>query len=80
MFCDVTAAVHEPWSDDVEGLPHKQLLDELKHFEDVDVFTIDGCYVVDVIIDNDNAFLMTMIKEKRGESRDEPHRMRFTLL
>ena len=73
MFCDITAVVHEPWSDDAEGLPHRQLLNELKHFEDVDVFTIDGCDVVDVIIGNDNAFLMTVIEEKRGESRDEPH-------
>ena len=73
MFCDITAVVHEPWSDDAEGLPHRQLLNELKHFEDVDVFAIDGCDVVDVIIGNDNAFLMTVIEEKRGESRDEPH-------
>ena len=73
MFCDITAVVHEPWSDDAKGLLHRQLLNELKHFEDVDMFTIDGCDVVDLIIGNDNAFLMTVIEEKRGESRDEPH-------
>ena len=69
MFCDVTAVVHELWSGDVEGLPHRQLLNELKHFQNVDVFTI-RC---DIIISNDDAFLMTVIDEKRGESRDEPH-------
>ena len=73
MFCDVTVVVHEPWSDDVDGLLHKQLLNELKHFEEVDVFTIDGFDVIDVIIGNDNAFLMTVIEEKRGESCDESH-------
>ena len=34
---------------------------------------VDGRDVADVIIGNDNAFLMTVIEEKRGESRDEPH-------
>ena len=73
MFCDETAVVHEPCSDDVEGLPHRQLFNELKHFEDVDVFTIDGRDIVDVIIGNDSLILMTVIEEKRGELRDEPH-------
>ena len=22
MLCDITTVVHEPWSDDIEGLPH----------------------------------------------------------
>ena len=50
----------------------RQSFNELKHFEDVDVVAIDGRDVVDVIIGNDKAFLMTVIEEKRGESPDEP--------
>ena len=73
LFCELIAVVNEPWSDDVENLPHKQFLNGLKQFEDVNIFTIDDCMTVDVIIGNDNAFLMWAKEERIGESFDEPH-------
>ena len=58
LFGDVTAAVISPWVDDVETLPHKQDLSNLQHFDGVKLVTLDNCDNVDIIIGNDNAFLM----------------------
>ena len=73
LFGDVTAAVIPPWVDDVETLPHKQDLSNLQHFDGVKLVTLDNCDTVDIIIGNDNAFLMCTKEERMEESRDEPH-------
>ena len=73
LFCDLTGVVHAPWSDDDEGLPHRQVLNGLKHCEDVNIFGIDNCTSVDVIIGNDNARLMQVVEERKGDIPEEPH-------
>ena len=79
LFCDLTGVVHAPWSDDEEGLPHRQVLNGLKHFEDVNIFGIDNCTSVDVIIGNDNARLMQVVEERNGDIPEEPHAVHTSL-
>ena len=62
LFGDVTTTVISPWVDDVETLPHKQDLSNLPHYDGVKLVTLDNCDTVDIIIGNDNAFLMCTIK------------------
>ena len=73
LFGVVTAAVILLWIDNVETLPHKQDLSNLQHFDVVQLFALDNCDTEDVVIGNDNAFLMCTMEERMGESRDEPH-------
>ena len=51
----------------------------MQHFDGVKLVALDNCDTVDIIIGNDNAFLMCTMEERMGESRDEPHAM-FTPL
>ena len=73
LFGDESAALISPWVDDVETLLHKQDLSNLQHFDGVKLVTLDNCDTVDIIIGNDNAFLMCTKEERMGESRGEPH-------
>ena len=51
----------------------------MQHFDGLKLFTLDNCDTVDIIIGNDNAFLMCAMEERMEEGRDEPHAV-FTLL
>ena len=73
----MTAAVIPPWVDDVETLPHKQDLSNLQHFDGVKLVTLDNCDTVDIIIGNDNAFLMCAKEERMRESRGSPVALQF---
>ena len=54
-------------------MSHKQDFSNLQHFDGVKFFILDNCNTVDIIIGNDNAFLMSAMEERMGESRDESH-------
>ena len=45
----------------------------MQHFDGVKLVTLDSCDTVDIIIGNDNAFLVCTMEERMGESRGEPH-------
>ena len=54
-------------------MPHRQDLNSFSHFEDVELYELPDNDTVDLLIGNDNAFLMTVLEERIGESRCEPH-------
>ena len=62
-----------PWRDDIDTLPHRQNLSSYAHFKDVEMFELPDIDTVDILIGNDNACLMTVLEERVGLSRDEPH-------
>ena len=69
MFELSNVVTNSAWQDDVETLPHRQDLNSFLHFEDVELPDND---TVDLLIGNDNAFLMTVLEERVGVSRCEP--------
>ena len=73
IFCNVVSVVSEPWSDDENTLPHKQDLSVYEHFNDIDIICLDNCHSVDVLLGNDNAYLMYAKQERKGKSQTEPH-------
>ena len=79
LFSDVTVAVVRPCVDDVETLTHEQDLSNLQDFDCTKLFALDNCGIMDIVIGNDNAFLMCAMKERMKQSRDEPHAI-FTLM
>ena len=64
---------HSPWRDDMNTLPHRQDMSTFVHFKDVELFELPENKTVDLLIGNDNAFLMTMLEERVGASRSDPH-------
>ena len=54
-------------------LTHEQYLSNLQDFDCIKLFALDNCDIMDIVIGNDNAFLMCAMKERMKESRDEPH-------
>ena len=77
LFGDVAAAIISLWIIDVKTSLYKQDLSNLQHFDAVKLFILDNCDTVDIIIGNDNAFLMCTMEERTGESQDE-HLAMFT--
>ena len=73
MFFDIMSVVNESWCNDVSTLPHMQELSQFKHFDDVEILDLDNCDAVDVLIGNDNAYLMYAKQERVGDSLTEPH-------
>ena len=67
------SVVNSPWSDDVNTLPHRQDLSGLKHFDGVELFTLDNCNNVDVLLGNDNAHLMWAKEERLGKNITDLH-------
>ena len=58
---------HSPWRDDVNTLPHRQDMSTFAHFKDVDCksfFELPENKTVDLLIGNDNVFLMTVLEER----------------
>ena len=53
--------------------PHRQDMSTFAHFKDVELFALPENKTVDLMIGNDNAFLMTVLKERVGASRNDPH-------
>ena len=60
------------WQNDVETLPHKQDLNSFSHFENVELYELPDNDTVDLLIGNDNAFLMTVLEKRVGVSRCKP--------
>ena len=73
MFELSNVVTNSAWQDDVETLPHRQDLNSFPHFEDVELYELPDDDTVDLLIGNDNAFLMTVLEERVGVSRCEPH-------
>ena len=73
MFELSNIVTNSAWQDDVETLPHRQDLNSFSHFEDVELYELPDNDTVDLLIGNDNAFLMTVLEERVGVSRCEPH-------
>ena len=73
MFELSNVVTNSLWQDDVETLPHRQDLNSFSHYEDVELFELPDNDVVNLLIGNDNAFLMTVLGEREGVSRREPH-------
>ena len=73
MFELSNIVTNNAWQDDVETLPHRQDLNSFSHFEDVELYELPDNDTVDLLIGNDNTFLMTVLEERVGVSRCEPH-------
>ena len=73
MFFDITSVVNEPWCNDVSTLPQMQELSQFKYFDEVEILDLDNCDAVDVLIGNDNAYLMYTKQERVDDSLTEPH-------
>ena len=78
LFSDETFALsnvvtHSPWLDDMNTLPHRQDMSTFAHFKDVELFELPENTTVDLLIGNDNAFFMTVLEERVGASRSDPH-------
>ena len=76
LFSDKTFALsnvvpHSPWRDDMNMLPHRQDMSTFEHFKDVELFELPENKTEDLLIGNDNAFLMTMLEERIGASRSD---------
>ena len=72
MFELSNVVTNSVWQDDVETLLHRQDLNSFSHFEDVELYELPDNDMVDLLIGN-NAFLMTVLEERVGVSRCEPH-------
>ena len=64
---------HSSWQDDVSALPHRQDMSSYSYFEDVELVQLLERDSVDLLVGNDNAFLMTVLEEREGVSRSDPH-------
>ena len=78
LFSDETFALnnvvtHSPWRDNMNTLPHRQDMSTFAHFKDVELFELPENKTVDLLIGNDNAFLTTVLEERVGASRSDPH-------
>ena len=73
MFELSNIVTNTAWQDDVETLPHRQDLNSFSHFQDVELCELPDNDRVDLLIGNDNAFLMTVLEERVGVSHCEPH-------
>ena len=73
MFESSNVVTNSAWQDDVETLPHRQDLNSFSHFKDVELYELPDNDTVDLLIGNDNVFLMTVLEERVGVSRCEPH-------
>ena len=73
MFELSNVVTNSAWEDDVETLPHIQDLNSFSHFENVELYELPDNDTVDLLIRNDNAFLMTVLEERVGVLRCEPH-------
>ena len=73
MFELSNVVTNSAWQDDVETLPHRQDLNLFSYFEDVELYELPDNDTVDLLIENDNAFLMTVLEERVEVSRCEPH-------
>ena len=51
LCCEVNAVVQPPWVDDTGSLPHMQNFKSLKHFDGVEIISLDNCNLVDMIIE-----------------------------
>ena len=77
-FSDETFALsnvvtHSPWRDDMNTLPHRQDMSTFAHFKDVELFELPENKTIDLLIENDNAFLITVLEERVGALRSDPH-------
>ena len=62
---------HTQCQDDVDTLPHRQDVSSYLHFQDIDLLHLPNNELVDLLIGNDNAFLMTALGEhERTNVRD----------
>ena len=73
MFELSSVVTNSAWQDHVETLPHRQDLNSFSHFKDVELYESPDNDTVDLLIGNDNAFLMTVLVERVGVSRCEAH-------
>ena len=73
MFSLNNVVTHVPWNDDEDTLPHRQDMSSYEHFKDVEMFDLPDNSSVDLLIGNYNAFLLTVLEEREGLSRSEPH-------
>ena len=73
VFALSHVVTNKPWKDDIDTLPHKQDMSYYSHFEGVEMFELQDRTSVDLLIGNDNAFLMTVLEERVGVSRCDPH-------
>ena len=73
MFELSNVVTNSAWQDDVETLPHRQDLNSFSHFEDIELYELPDNDTVDLLIGNDNAFLMTVLEGGVGVSRCVPH-------
>ena len=64
MFELSNVVTNSAWQDDVKTLPHRQNLNSFSHFEDVELYELPDNDTVDLLIGNDNAFLMTVLEER----------------
>ena len=73
IFCNVVSVVNKPWNDDKNTLPHKRDLSVYEHFNDINIVFLDNCHSVDVLLGNDNAYLMYTKQERMGKRQTDPH-------
>ena len=62
MFELSNVVTNSAWQDDVETLPNRQDLNSFSHFKDVELYELPDNDTVDLLIGNDNAFLITVLK------------------
>ena len=61
---DVVA--YTPWQDDVDTLSQREGVSSYPHFQDIDLLHLPNNESVDLLIGNDNAFLVTVLEEREG--------------
>ena len=64
---------HTPCQDDVDTLPHRQDVSLYPHFQDIDLLHLPNNELVDLLIGNDNVFLMIALEEHEGTNVRDPH-------
>ena len=72
-FALSNVVTHSPWRDDMNTLQHRQDMSTFAHFRDAELFELPENKTVGLLIGNGNAFLMTVLEERVGASRSDPH-------
>ena len=61
------------WQDDVDTQPHRQDVSSYPRLRNINLLHFPNNDLVDLLIDNDNAFLMTVLEEREGDDVKDPY-------
>ena len=73
VFSLSNVVAHTPRQDEINTLPHREDVRSYPHFQDIDLLHLPDNESVDLLIGNDNAFLMTMLEEREETNVKKPH-------